>query len=198
MVRPPNPPYMGPAFHTSAGENKPPTRVVIHSTVSPCVPGGAESIAAYFRSPAAGGSAHYVVDPVKVVQVVYDNVVAWHAPPNPHSIGIEMCDIPGPVPNDPPGSARFKAARRSWRWVKPNQIKMLDRTARLTARLCAAYGIPPTFLTSADLLAGKHGVTTHNNVSQAWHESTHWDPGFWPRRYFMRQVRKRHAELLKR
>jgi N-acetylmuramoyl-L-alanine amidase CwlA len=108
MVRPPNPRYLGPAFRTSAGANKPPTRVVIHSTVSPCKPGGAEQIAAYFRSPAAGGSAHYVVDPDEVVQVVFDSVIAWHAPPNAHSIGIEMCDIPGPVPNDPPTGVKVK------------------------------------------------------------------------------------------
>lgn len=210
MVRPPHPRYLGPAAHTSAGHNKPIHRIAIHSTVSPCEPGGAEKIAAYFRSPSSGGSAHYVVDPGEVVQVVYDDVVAWHAPgcdwsavhhPEPesiHSVGIEMCDIPGPVPNDPPGSAKWKAARRSWRWIRPNQIKMLHRAARLTARLCAANGIPPAYLTVDDLLAGKDGITTHNNVSQAFHRSTHWDPGFWPRRYFMRAVRKRYAELTKR
>ena len=194
-IRAPHPPYLGPAAHTSVGSNMPVHRIVLHSTVSPCEPGGARKIAAYFRSPAAGGSAHYVVDPVEVVQVVFDSTIAWHAPPNPNSLGIEMCDMPGPVPNDPPGSARWKAARRSWRWVQPNQLRMLRRAARLTARLCAAYDVPPTFLTQADLRAGRHGVTTHNNVSQTWHESTHWDPGFWPRRYFMSHVRKHHAAL---
>lgn len=195
MVRPPHPRYLGPAAHTSGPGNKPITRVVLHSTVSPCEPGMAEIIARYFRSEGSGGSAHYVVDPSETVQVVFDSIIAWHAPPNPHSIGIEMCDMPGPVPNDPPGSAKRRALRRSWRWVKPNQLKMLHRAAHLTARLCAANDVPPRFLTVADLLAGKHGVTTHNNVSQAWHESTHWDPGFWPRRYFMRLVQKRYTEL---
>lgn len=190
----PAPVYLGPAAHTSAGDNKPIHRIVIHSTVSPCEPGGARSIAAYFRSPAAGGSAHYVVDPGEVVQVVYDGVIAWHAPPNPNSLGIEMCDIPGPVPGDKPGSAAWKAARRSWRWLRPAQRQMLARTARLTAQLCAAYDVPATFLRPADLAAGRHGVTTHANVSATWHQSTHWDPGFWPRRRFMRLVR---AELRK-
>lgn len=194
-VQPPSPPYLGPAAHTSSGSNKPVHRVVIHSTVSPCEPGGARDIAAYFRKEIAGGSAHYVVDPAEDVQVVFDSVIAWHAPPNPNSLGIEMCDIPGPVPNDKPGTAAFKAARRAWRWVKPNQRAMLRRTAKLTAQLCAAYDVPPTFLTVADLKAGKHGVTTHNNVSQAFHQSTHWDPGFWPRRLFMRMVRKHYRAL---
>lgn len=187
---PPSPPYRGPAAHTSSGSNKPITRIVIHSTVSPCVPGGAEDIARYFRSSASGGSAHYVVDPATVVQVVYDSVIAWHAPPNPHSLGIEMCDIPGPVPNDSRASAAWKAAKRAWRWNRPEQKKLLDRTALLTAQLCLAYDVPPVFLSSAALRAGKHGVTTHANVSGAWHESTHWDPGFWPKRQFMRKVRK--------
>lgn len=207
MVRPPNPVYLGPAAHTSDGANKPIRRIAIHSTVSPCEPGGVEAIAAYFRSQSSGGSAHYVVDPTKVGQVVFDNVVAWHAPgcawsdghhltpASVNSIGIEMCDIPGPVPNDPPGSAKWKAAKRSWRWVRPNQLKMLHRTARLTARLCAAYHVPPTFLSIAELKAGKEGITTHSNVSQAFGQSTHWDPGFWPRRYFMTLVRARYKRL---
>lgn len=192
----PSPPYLGPAAHTSKGNNKPIERIVIHSTVSPCVPGGARKIAAYFRSPNAGGSAHYVVDPSEAVQVVYDGVIAWHAPPNAHSLGIEMCDTPGPVLNDKPGTARFKALRRAWRWAQPNQRRMLRRTAALTAQLALAYDVPLRFLTSAQLRAGAHGITTHNNVSQAFHQSTHWDPGFWPRRRFMRLVR-REAERLR-
>lgn len=186
----PAPPYLGPANKSSAGSNKPVKRIVIHSTVSPCEPGGARNIARYFRSSAAGGSAHYVVDPGEEVQVVYDSVVAWHAPPNPNSLGVEMCDMPGPVPGDKPGSARWKALKKAWRWRKSNQRKMLARAARLTAELCAAYDVPPVFLTPAKLRAGRRGITTHANVSAAWRQSTHWDPGFWPKRRFMRMVRR--------
>lgn len=189
---PPAPPYLGPAAHTTAGDNKPINRIVIHSTVSPCVAGGARTIADYFRSETAGGSAHYVVDPSEVVQVVYDGVIAWHAPPNQHSLGIEMCDTPGPVPGDARGSARFKAARQSWRWLRPAQRQLLTRTAKLAAALCAAYDVPAVFLTPEDMAAGRKGITTHANVSLAFGQSTHWDPGFWPRRRFMRKVR---AEL---
>ena len=106
-----------------------------------------------------------------------------------------MCDIPGPVPGDGKIPALLKAARRTWRWRRPEQKQMLERTAKLTARLCAAYGVPPHFIGRADLLAGKNGVTTHNEVSQAWHESTHWDPGFWPRRRFMRMLRAEYRRL---
>jgi hypothetical protein len=199
-IKPPNPVYLGPPDKRSAGSNKPIRRVVIHSTVSPCEPGGARNIAAYFRSDNAGGSAHYITDPEETVQSAFDSVIAWHAPPNPHTLGIEMCDMPGPVPNDPPGSARWKALRRSWRWVRPNQRKMLARTARLTAHLCLAYNVPIDFLTVEELRKGgqdgARGITTHANTSLAYGQSTHWDPGFWPRRRFMRLVR-RHADRLR-
>ena len=194
-IKPPAPPYLGPPDKSSTGLNAPINRVVIHSTVSPCEPGGARNIAAYFRSPSAGGSAHYIVDPEETVQSAYDSVIAWHAPPNSRSLGIEMCDIPGPVPGDARGTARWKALKRSWRWARPNQRKMLERTARVTARLCLAYDVPIEFVTAAGLRAGKRGITTHHLVSQAWGQSTHWDPGWWPRRKFMRLVRKRAAEL---
>lgn len=196
-IPPPDPEYCGPAAHTTAGPNLPATRVVIHSTVSPCQPGGRYDIAAYFRSPASGGSAHYVVDPVGAVQVVGDHTIAWHAPPNQHSLGIEMCDIPGPVPGDKRVTAVWKAAKRAWRWRRPNQQAMLHVTAQLTARLCGAYDVPVRFVSVRGLRRGKHGVTTHNNVSRAWHQSTHWDPGFWPRRRFMRLVASYHAELIR-
>lgn len=164
----------------------------MHSTVSPCEPGGRYDIARYFRSPASGGSAHYVVDPVGAVQCVGDHTIAWHAPPNPHSFGIEMCDMPGPVPTGP--LSLIRAARRTWRWRRPNQVAMLHVAAQLAAELCLAYGIPAVWLGPRELRAGHHGITSHNNVSRTWHQSTHWDPGFWPRRRFMRLVRNYIAQ----
>jgi len=197
-VPPPDPPWEGPAAHDSGPGNLPATRVVIHSTVSPCEPGGRHDIAAYFRSPLAKGSAHYITDPVAACQSVGDHTIAWHAPPNPHSFGIEMCDIPGPVPGDGPFSAAAKALRRVWRWRRPEQKAMLHVTAQLAAHLCAAYGIPPRFVGVRALRAGRgHGVTTHACVSRAFGESTHWDPGFWPRRRFMRLVRTYHDQIIR-
>lgn len=192
---PPSPPYLGPPAKSSGTGNKPIHRIVIHSTVSPCEPGGARNIAAYFRSSSAGGSAHYVIDPAEVVQVAYDNVVCWHAPPNSHSLGLEMCDQPGPVPDEKRGTARWKELRRAWRWAKPNQQRMLRRTAVLTAELCLAYDVPVRFLSPRQLAAGEHGIATHANVSQAFGLSTHWDPGWWPRARFMRLVRRNVKRL---
>ena len=72
---------------------------------------------------------------------------------------------------------------------------MLERTAKLTAHLCAASDLPPRFLSVAALKAGGRGITTHNNVSRAFGQSSHWDPGAWPRRRFMRMVRREHKRL---
>jgi N-acetylmuramoyl-L-alanine amidase CwlA len=174
---PPDPPYVGPAARTSGGGNKPIRRIVMHSTVSPCEPGMARKIAAYFRSSAARGSAHYVVDPKEVVQVVYDSVIAWHAPPNSHSIGVELCD--NPVANTPS------------RWDDRNHREMMELAADLVADLCLAYGIPPWFVGRVGLRLGRRGVTTHAEVSKAFGQSSHWDVGAWYRVRFMRLVRSK-------
>lgn len=184
MTKAPSPIYLGPAAHTSGPGNKPIKRIVIHSTVSPCEPGGARKIAAYFKTEASGGSAHYVVDPNEVVQCVYDDVIAWHAPPNEHSLGVEMCDTP--------------SSTSSARWLLPNQIKLLNRTARLVARLCVTYDVPPVFLSPLSVKTGHHGITTHNNVSEAFGQSTHWDPGKWPKNAFMVLVNQNYKRIKSR
>lgn len=174
---PPHPLYI--KAHWFGGDQTP-KRIVLHSTVSPCKPGQARATAYFFAHETAKTSAHYCVDPDEVVQCVPDHNVAYHCGYNQDSIGVEMCEYP------------------SWnlaRWFLPNQIKMRRRAQRLVARLCLAYDIPPYFVGVPKLLEGKNGVTTHRCMSKAYKRSTHWDPGAWPRRLFMRGVRKRIAVL---
>lgn len=192
----PSPTYLGPPKRHSGTNNKPIKRVVIHSAVMPCEPGRARQLARMNREGSGGGSWHYAVDPDETVQCSYDSVVCWHAPPNQNSIGIEMADWPAPLPA-PEGSSRWKALRLRWRWTGRNHRRMLGRTARLTAELCLAYDLPIRFLSPADLRAGKRGITTHANVSKAWGQSTHWDPGYWPRFGFMTMVRAHAARIRK-
>jgi N-acetylmuramoyl-L-alanine amidase CwlA len=173
----PSPLFVAARWH---GGPQTPKRIVLHSTVSPCKPGMARAIAHFFATEDNKTSAHYCVDPDEVVQCVGDHTVAYHCGFNQDSIGVEMCEMP------------------SWniaRWFTPNQVKMRRRTQRLVARLCLAYDIPPRFLGVKRLLAGEHGITTHNNMSRAYKRSTHWDPGAWPRRLFMRGVRRRIEKL---
>lgn len=189
---PPSPPVVGgtPKRHSGEG-NHPITRVVIHSAVIPCEVGRAKQLAEWNRTGATGGSWHYAVDPAETIQCSYDRFTCHHAPPNSHSIGIEMCDWPAGVPVK---SLRAKA-RRTWRWRTFAHKKMLTRTARLTAELCLAYDLPIRFVGPAGLRKGRKGITTHASVSAAFGQSSHWDPGFWPRRRFMRLVRGHVADL---
>lgn len=178
----PAPEYVGPPKHFWKGSNKPILDIVIHSTVSPCVPGGRYNIGRLFREGLVKGSAQYITDPAGTVQAAYDSVICWAAPPNEGKLNIEMCDIPG--------TNFVHRVLKMTRWARKNQRLMLHETARLTAKLCLAYDVDPHFRTVRQLKNGRHGVTTHNNISKAFHESTHWDPGVWPRRYFMRMVRR--------
>ncbi len=188
-IRPPSPVYLGPAAHDSGPGNKPIQRIVMHCTVSPCVEGQARRTAAWFRDPDSRGSAHYVVDPGEVVQVVFDSVIAWHAPPNDGSIGVELCDA-----LVSPEWDRAHAAR----WRDENHTRMLRRASRLVARLALAYDVPIVRRSADDLRAGRRGITGHVDVSRAFGQSSHWDPGVtFPWRDFMQRVENR-AEKIKR
>ena len=147
--------------HTS-GPNGPITRVVMHGTVSGCHVGGAMENAHYFQSASSGGLAHYVVDPSAVVQCARENVTTWHAPPNHGSIGIELTD-----PQSGPGS----------RWRDSNHQAMLKVAAALVHDVCIRNAVPMSYADHNRLVMGRHGITTHNDVSLAYHQSDHTDPG---------------------
>lgn len=174
-IAPPAPIYAGPPYRSTAGSNRPFKRVVIHCTVGSDGK-GAQGTARYFRSKEAKGSAHYVVDSDEVLQTAYDSVICWHAPPNQGSLGIELCCS--------------LAGKGEGHWDRPDHQAMLRLSAQLTAQLCLAYEIPIARLSPADLLAGKHGICGHVDVSQAWDQSSHWDPGpYFPWAQFMTLVR---------
>lgn len=192
----PNPPVVGDGVPNvySAGDNTPYDHVVIHSAVMPCERGAARKLG-QMNQTSTTGSWHYATDPFEEVQCSWDRIVCWAAPPNPRKIHIEMADWPKPWPvgeHPPSWWVKFK---RVWRWATPNHRRMLKRTARLTAELLLAGDLPLRFCTAADLKVGKKGWTTHAEVTQAFHQSTHWDPGAWPRRRFGRLVHKYAADL---
>lgn len=136
------------------------TRVVIHDEEYPVSTVSAEQVAQFFTS-ADTGSAHYTVDSDSIVQCVLEAEWAWHAPPNPGSIGIEH-----------DGYAKDTAAQ----WLGESRPTLL-RSALLVADIITRHKIPAVWLSPADLLAGKWGITSHANVSAAWHQSDHTDPG---------------------
>lgn len=183
-----------PAKHSGLG-NKPINRIVIHSAVMPCEPGRAKQLGEMNSKGQGGGSWHYATDPNMTYQTSYDSYVCWHAPPNPHSLAIEMADYPRPWPSGKWTAKWWAKLQDMWRWRKPEQMAMLKRTADLTAELCYVYDIPVRMLSVNDLRAGRRGIATHAKVSQAFKQSTHWDPGAWPYRKFLNMVKAHYATL---
>lgn len=167
------PPITLRAIHDSGPLAMPINRIVIHATCptigypAASAAGQAMATARYFQTAAAGGSAHYVCDVATETHCVPDNVVSWHAPPNDHSIGIEICAE---------GGAYGMSYTRD-QWLSPQVWPAVQRAAARTAELCTRFGLPVVKLNAADLLAGKRGICAHVDVSTAWKQSTHSDLG---------------------
>lgn len=137
--------------------------VVVHTTEQDCAPTVARHVASFFAGPGVTTSAHYIVGPDEVVQCVREQDMAWHAQGvNPLSIGIEHT-----------GRASFSSVE----WSTERAQQMLRRSARLVADICKRYGLPATFVDHAGLLARRKGITTHAEVTQAFHKTDHGDPG---------------------
>lgn len=156
------------AAHISAGSNLPVNRIVIHTTESAkTFPQGSAlgllgNVSKYFASPSSGGSAHYIEGVEGEEHCVPDNRPAWHAPPNSHSIGIELV-------------ALAKYTREQW---LSDQVRpIIVRAAARTRELCQRFNVPMVRLTVAQVKAGKRGICGHVDVSNAFKHSDHWDPG---------------------
>lgn len=125
--------------------------------------GMARNTAQYFQSASSGGSAHYIVDAGKDEQhCVRDNTIAWHAPPNSFSIGIEIC---------------AESTYSSVDWESDDVWPAVVLAAQRAAELCHRLGVPVARVTADDLKRGKRGICSHKDVADAWKQSDHWDPG---------------------
>lgn len=137
--------------------------LVIHDAEFPERLDGAEAVARYFASTTRDASAHYCVDADSIVQCVHERDVAWAAPgANHNGIQVELT-----------GYARQTRAE----WLDAYGKEMLRRFAVLAADIMTRHNLPLRFLDSAALIDGRRGLTTHVAVSNAWHRSTHTDPG---------------------
>lgn len=170
--------------------------MVIHDTEGPVGPNAAKNVAAYFARGTEDNqipSTHLVVDEDSCYRCLPNAVVPWGAASssairaNTRGVHVELCAY-----------ARWSRAE----WLQHE--KTLDRAAFKAALHLVAYKLPARWVGQAGLIAGRPGLTTHNDVSQAskktdpFHASrySHYDPGpNFPKDHFLALVNKHLAEL---
>lgn len=138
--------------------------IVIHTTEGSSHGQSAEDGAAYDARRTDGTSAHYFVDNTSTVQCVRTNDQAHTArgEGNRRGIHYELC-----------GRAGYSAA---W-WADNYAEAMLRRAAKQAARDSKKWGIPVRHLTVAQVKAGAKGFCSHHDISRAFGQSDHTDPG---------------------
>ena len=157
--------------------------LVVHDTQSPDHGGvdDATAVAHYFQSAGAGGSANVVFDDEGGVRCVWDREIPAAAPPcNTDGLHSEFCGFTTWTTDE------WLAHRLS-----------LERGAYHFAEWSKITGVPLEFLAAADLAKpGATGVTTHAEISAAFHETDHTDPGpNFPMTFFL-NVAKAYKALL--
>lgn len=131
-----------------------------HSTESE---GGNANVIGYLERNWGTGSYQTMVDfDGEEVRLVPDDKQAWGAMPQGNRRGLHTCVM----------------GRAGWsrdRWLQEG--KMLERTAMRYAEWSRLYGIPLVKITAYQARAGERGIVGHADISEAWDESYHWDPG---------------------
>lgn len=180
---------LGPrAYHQSGSRPLSDIRLlVLHSTEGPVGVNAAKDVAQYFSTPAAGGSAHVVIDDQTCYRCLPNTIIPWAAPDaNANGVHFEMCGY---------------AAWTKLEWLR--HLPTIKRTAYKVAQHAHAYGIPLEFVKAPGLIAGKTGVTTHREVSAYGLQAnlagdhSHTDPGtgfpmglfLWYAKRYLKQVK---------
>lgn len=135
--------------------------VVLHTTEGT---GTAASNQAMFAVWDRVVSAHYLVGVDGVAPCVRIKDVAYAAPgANRDGIQIEQIG---------------RAAWSRTDWLNDHAVE-LEHVANLLADICVDCDIPAVFLDAAAVKRGERGITTHNQITQAYPDAGngHWDPG---------------------
>ena len=141
--------------------------IVIHTSEQPkATTTSAQSLASFISTPATStntASYHYAVDLDDVVPLVDEDDIAYHAPPNWRGIGICLTG----------------AAARDWTGVTDgvDDTPELELAAAKVADICRRRSIPVRRLTVEQMRAGERGIVGHVDVSAAWGQTNHTDPG---------------------
>ncbi|MEU9059005.1 peptidoglycan recognition family protein [Streptomyces sp. NPDC048430] len=139
--------------------------IVIHDMEAPEGSKTAENVANWFHTMSASSkaSAHVCVDNDSAVRCVADGDRAWHAPgANSDGLGIELA-----------GYARQTRAE----WLDTYSKAVIEQAAKVVAGWCEKHDIPAKRLTLAELKAGKRGIVGHVDISKAYGQTNHTDPG---------------------
>lgn len=136
--------------------------LVLHSTEG--YVGHVDALGRDFRTRPADrkASSHSGVDDHRRIDFVHWSDTAYAAPgANADGDHLEMCAF-----------ARW--SRAEWLTEHPG---LLEQAARWLAHRCEARRIPPVYLTADQLRRDRRGITTHRQVSDAFHLTDHRDPG---------------------
>jgi len=132
--------------------------IVVHSSESTS---GAANVASWFQSPDSGGSTQVVVGEDGCFRCVDDLRIAAGAPPlNEEGLHIEFVGL-------------AKWTRREWL----ARQRTLALGTGVLARWSREFGVPLAHVGVKGLLSGVPGVVTHEDVSIAFKQSDHVDPG---------------------
>ncbi len=171
--------FMEAKNYTKVDRSKEIRYVVLHTAEIGETLTAAEALMRWCAGPnAPRASWHFAVDADSVTQSVKEEYIAWHAPgANRTGIGIETCG---------------RAAQTAEQWHDDYSSAVLQRTARLVAYLCRRWNLPVQFVDAAGLKYPTRGITTHAEVTKAFKQSTHTDPGKgFPMEEFLRMVMER-------
>lgn len=128
------------------------------------------------------GSYHVLVDNtdndnVNSIRANTDDWLTWSAGWTGNQIAVHISFV-----------ARAAMSRADWLGA----TRMLNEGADVCAYWVKKFNFPIVKLSAADLRAGKRGLFGHGDVSQAWKEVDHWDPGAnFPWDVFLQMIKDR-------
>lgn len=127
--------------------------VVIHATDNTA---DAHAEAEYATRRPDHTSAHFYVDDHQAFRALPLGDIAFgcFSMGNSRSVQLELCGLSGQI-----SDATMRSA------------------APLVAEVCRRYALPIEKLSPADLVAGQRGICGHADVTLAWHQGDHTDPG---------------------
>ena len=152
-----------PAKWQKPGRSKKIRLVVIHCTVSPEMGDGAEAVANWFANPTRAGSTHLVSDNNSTVRCVLDeNTAAGAVGANNDGLHLELVGMPDQTAEE---------------WTDAYSLAELAEAGPHLREWSQKWGVPPRWLSVAEILAGDSGFCTHADIEAAYPSTGHWDPG---------------------